>query len=276
MRKPEEIRDAIERLSSLPTIPPVVSKILRVIDADDVSIEKIGEFISSDQALSARVLKIVNSPVYGFPGRISSISQAIMLLGLSALKGMLLGVSIIDIMEKTMLGLWEHSFGTAMAARLIASKRGYKDIEDASVAGLIHDIGKVALSLCYPKEYGQVVSEAEEKGDYITVHEKEVLGITHDTAGLWIATKWHFPSQLVEAIGYHHRPSRAPGYMLLTSIIHLADSVVKMMGVGYSGDPLVHPVDKQAWQLIGFDRKEMLELFRDMERGLAEYEGPIF
>ncbi|HHN65304.1 MAG TPA: HDOD domain-containing protein, partial [Nitrospirae bacterium] len=167
MRKPEEIRDAIERLSSLPTIPPVVSKILRVIDADDVSIEKIGEFISSDQALSARVLKIVNSPVYGFPGRISSISQAIMLLGLSALKGMLLGVSIIDIMEKTMLGLWEHSFGTAMAARLIASKRGYKDIEDASVAGLIHDIGKVALSLCYPKEYGQVVSEAEEKGDYI-------------------------------------------------------------------------------------------------------------
>jgi HD-like signal output (HDOD) protein len=276
VKGPEKIRKDIEGLSSLPTIPPVVTKILRLLDTDEISIQRIGEFISNDQSLSARVLKIINSPVYGFPCRISSVSQAIMLLGLGALKGMLLSVSIFDIMEKAMIGLWEHSFGTAMAARLIAIKKNYRDVEDASVAGLIHDLGKVALSLCYPEQYEQVITQAREKEDYLMVFEREIIGTTHDMAGLWISKKWNFPLQLVETIGYHHNPCKAREHRLLTSIVHLSDIMIKMMGFGFSGDPFVYPVEKEAWGMLGFNRKDLLELFQKLEKGLSENEGFIF
>ncbi len=119
----QALRSQIERIDTLPTIPGVLRKLLVVIENPRISLNDVGSFISNDPVLTSRVLKVVNSPIYGFPGRISSVSQALILLGLNVVKGMLLGVSVFEAMQKTMVGLWEHSLGCAVTARIIAKKK---------------------------------------------------------------------------------------------------------------------------------------------------------
>ena len=105
------IREKIENINALPTIPKVLKKILGVIENPRISLNEISSFVAGDPALTTKVLKMVNSPIYGFPGRISSVNQAVILLGLTVVKGLLLGVSVFELMQKTMIGLWEHSLG---------------------------------------------------------------------------------------------------------------------------------------------------------------------
>ena len=277
MKKPDisSIKNKIESLSSLPTIPPVVTKILGVIDSEDISLKKIGEFISQDQSISARVLKIVNSPIYGFPGRISSVHQALMLIGLSAVKGMLLGISIFDMMQQSMVGLWEHSIGTAIASRIIASRVGIKNPDDVSVAGLIHDIGKVALSMCYPELYKKTLELASDRQMYITEAEKEVFGVTHTQAGRWLTEKWNFPKELIESVSSHHNPLQSKEYSKVTSIVTLSENLIKMMGFGFSGDPFVHSIDESLWQEVGLKDDDLLQVFSEVEDSIADKEALI-
>ena len=277
MKRPDitEIKRKIEGLSSLPSIPPVVTKILSLIDSADVSLKKIGEFISQDQSISAKVLKIVNSPIYGFPGRISSVHQALMLIGLSAVKGMLLGISIFDMMQKSMLGLWEHSIGSAITARIIANRLRLKNVDDISVAALIHDIGKVALSMCYPELYKKALEDAKQMETYITEAEKNIFGITHAQAGRWLTTKWNFPQELVESVAFHHKTDSAKQFQRTACIVKLSENIIKMMGFGFSGDPYVHTISDAVWSLIGLQMDDLKEVFSTVEETIKDKDALI-
>src|SRR5208337_5340498 len=156
------VKDRIETVQTLATIPAVAKRLLELVANPAVTLTEISHFISSDPVLTARVLRMVNSPVYGFPGRISSVNQAVLLLGLNVVKGLLFGVTVFDLMQKTMIGLWEHSLGCAIVSRLVAKKKGLKEPEEASVHGLLHDIGKVILVLQFPEEYEAVLKEAQD------------------------------------------------------------------------------------------------------------------
>ncbi|MCK5099851.1 MAG: HDOD domain-containing protein, partial [Desulfobacteraceae bacterium] len=147
------MRRKVERISSLPTTPDVLKQILVVIEKPNISLDEISNFISNDPALTTKILKMINSAIYGFPGRISSVSHATVLLGLNVIKGLLIGTSVFELMQKSMLGLWEHSLNCAITAKLIAQRKGFKEPEDVYAAGLLHDIGKVILILQFPKEY---------------------------------------------------------------------------------------------------------------------------
>ncbi len=269
MKPAAEIREKIESLSAIPTLPTVLTNLLAVIDSEGTSIKHIGDLINKDQALSTRLLKMVNSPVYGFPGRISSVHQALMLVGLGALKGMLMGVAIFDAMQKTMIGLWEHSIGSAIAARLIAVKVGMKETEEASVAALIHDLGKVTFGICYPDEYKALLGKAKTEEQYIVDVERENFGVNHAEAGRWIAKKWNFPGNLVEAIAYHHKPELAKDAGELAAIVHLSDMIIKMIGFGFSGDPYVHQVNSKAWELLGLDGEDLKDVLSELEDAVS-------
>jgi HD-like signal output (HDOD) protein len=154
-------RARIENIVGLPTVPGSLKRIAQILEKPNVTLEEIGRFVSADPALTARVLKMVNSAIYGFPGRISSVSHAVMLLGLNVIKGLLLGISVFDIMQKLMAGLWDHSLGCAVVARAIAEKKGIKDPEDVAVAALIHDIGKVILIMEFQEAYEEAIKDAE-------------------------------------------------------------------------------------------------------------------
>ncbi|PMP71307.1 MAG: histidine kinase [Thermodesulfovibrio aggregans] len=271
----QDVIAKIEKIESLPTIPPILKKILSVIEDPRVSLQKITDFVSSDPTLTARVLKMVNSPVYGFPGRISSVSHAMVILGLNAVKGLLLGVSVFEIMQKNMIGLWEHSLSTAIFARIIAMKRQLQAPEEISIGALLHDIGKVIFIMAFKDEYMKIINSAQEKESFLYEIERQYFGLTHAEVGGIIAKKWKFPQKLIEPIMYHHRPQLAEKFQMETAIVHISNILALARGVGYSGEIFVPSVHPFAWEILNFKSDEILEIFKEAEEPITT-SGEIF
>ncbi len=261
----DQLKYNIEQIETLPTIPPVMRKLLVVIENPSVSLTKICEFISNDPILTSKVLKMVNSPIYGFPGRISSVNQALILLGLNVVKGMLFGVSVFDAMRKAMIGLWEHSVGVAIVSRVIAKKLDLNDVEEVSVGGLLHDIGKVILSLKYTEDYSQALKISETDNIWIGQAEKKIFGINHSSAGAWISEKWHFPKSLIDIIKNHHNPYNADFAPLPTAIVHVADILVRAKGIGFAGDPFVWEINEKAWYQLNLSEEDLFDIYRELD-----------
>lgn len=271
----QEVIARIEKIEALPTIPPILRKILSIIEDPKVSLQKITEFVSSDPTLTARILKMVNSPVYGFPGRISSVSHAMVILGLNAIRGLLLGVSVFEIMQKSMIGLWEHSLSTAIFARIIATKKELQHTEEISIGGLLHDIGKVILIISFKDEYLKLIESVQWKEDFLYEIEKNHFGITHAEVGGIIAKKWNFPVKLIEPIMYHHKPQLAEKYHIETAVVHLSNILALARGAGFSGELFIPSVHPFAWEVLNLKEDDILKIFKEAEEPIAT-SGEIF
>jgi len=267
---PKLLRSQIEKIDTLPTIPSILRKLLAVIENPKISLTEIGSFISNDPVLTTRVLKMVNSPVYGFPGRISSVQQALILLGLNVVRGLLLGVSVFEVMQKSMVGLWEHSLGCAVTARIIAKKINVSEPEEVSVSALLHDIGKVVMILRFKDEYEAVVKDAEAKDLIIMDAERDTFGITHADSGSWVARKWNFPPTLVDVIEYHHKPNLSKVVPVHSAIVHLADILTRSVGFGFAGDNHVPAVNPAAWETLGLTAPDLRAIVDEMDLTLQE------
>ncbi|MCL4537431.1 MAG: HDOD domain-containing protein [Nitrospirae bacterium] len=269
------LRSKIEKIDNLPTVPPVLKNLLNIIENPNVSLSEIGNFILKDLVLTSRILRVVNSPIYGFPGRISTVSQALILLGLNVVKGMLLGVSVFEVMKKVMAGLWEHSVGCAITARIISKKKALSYLEEVSVAALLHDIGKVVLGLKFSDKYKKVMSEAEKKDIFVFDSEKNYFSVSHATVGAWLTEKWKFPRNLVEVIEYHHKPHLSKNVPVQTAIVHLSDILVRAKGFGFAGDALVPAVNPSVWEMLDFTETDIKEILDEMEDSFVRTEDVL-
>jgi putative nucleotidyltransferase with HDIG domain len=266
------LRHRIENIGNLPTVPETLKKLSAIIENPKVSLSNVSDFVQSDPAMTFRILKMVNSAVYGFPGRIASVSNAIMLLGLNVVKGLLLGISVFELMQKAMTGLYEHSMGCAAAARIIAQKKGLREPEEAYVAGLLHDIGKVVMALEFPDSYEAALACAAEEGILIGEAEKRFFADNHPVLGGILSEKWRFPKKLNEAILCHHQPQMAESFPVETAIVHLADILIKARGLGFAGDQIVPVVNEAAFDRLELSEQDILEIFREMEGTLEATE----
>jgi len=269
---PKILRHKVENINTLPTVPGVLKRLSVIIEKPRITLVEISAFISNDPALTTKVLKMVNSAIYGFPGRIASVSHATMLLGLNVIKGLLLGVSVFELMQKTMNGLYEHSLACAIASRVIAQKKGLKEPEEVSVAGLLHDIGKVILMLEFQKEYEAAMAEAQTKHISIFEAEKNQFDVTHANAGSWLAEKWRFPRSLIEVIECHHRPALSRNAPMETAIVHLADILVRARGFGFAGENLVPEVNSAAFELLKLSESDIKDVLKEMEDNMESAE----
>lgn len=269
---PKVLRHKVENINTLPTVPSVLKRLSAVIEKPRITVVEISAFISNDPALTTKVLKMVNSAIYGFPGRIASVSHATMLLGLNVIKGLLLGVSVFELMQKTMSGLYEHSLACAIASRVIAQKKNLKEPEEVSVAGLLHDIGKVILTLEFAQEYENAMKEAQEKKISMFEAEKNQFNATHADVGGWLAEKWRFPRNLIEVIEFHHRPTLAKNAPMETAIVHMADLLVRARGFGYAGENFVPEVNPVAYELLKLSDQDIKDVLREMEDNMEAAE----
>lgn len=265
----QTLRNSVESISTLPTVPDTLRRISRVLEKPRVGLDELGKLISNDPALTTKILKMVNSASYGFPGRISSVSHATMLLGLNVIKGLLLGVSVFELMEKTMMGLWEHSLACAMAARIIAQKKGLKEPEEVSICALLHDIGKSILMLQYAAIFQKAMSDAGKEGIGIYETELRYFTASHADVGQWLLRKWNFPRMLVDTIHHHHYPSLSQDAPMETAIVHVSDVVVRAKGLGYAGDSIVPAVNSTAWKKIDLSDDDLREILDALEEGAA-------
>lgn len=273
MSKAERIKTITKRIQSLPTLPPVVRKLTTMVESPDVTAQEVGKLISTDQVLSAKVLKLVNSPFYGFPGRISSISHAIILLGFNVIKGVVLSASVFDVMEKSMVGLWEHSLGSAIISGTLSRRLGLNEPEEISTAALLHDIGKVLVRISLSADYDKIAWVIEEKGCSFREAEIEVLGVDHAEIGQWLSEEWGLPERLIIPISYHHDPDNAVRLKERVAVVHIADSLVRAFGVGYGGDKWVTKISSGAWEFIGMPRLDLQQIMRKLLADLEEVDN---
>ena len=194
--KQQKLLNLVAKISSLPTLPHVVTKLEAMLENPNVSAEEVNRVISSDQVLTTKILKLVNSAFYGFPGQISTVTHAVVILGFSTVHSIALSTSVFDLFDmETKAGrferkkFWEHAIATAVISKLIAQKYLPTDAEKAFVAGLIHDIGKVILDQ-FLHVYLDCIIEEVYKDDILFVDaERKVMDCGHDEMGAWLAEK---------------------------------------------------------------------------------------
>ncbi len=263
-----ELKKQVKRIKNLPTLPGIVQKISKMVENPETSSADVGRLISQDQVLSAKVLRMANSAFFGMSRKISSITQALVILGFDVVKGLVLTTSVFDMMRSSMVGLWEHSIGCATAAGCIARKLGREDAEEILVAGLLHDLGKVVLSLQMPEETERILELAAQKKLSFYEAEQEVLEFSHGDVGLWLSEHWNLPEALADPMKYHHQPERARQAQFQTAVVHLADIMIRAKGYGFSGDNFVPPLSPAAWEILGMTTDDFDDIVADMEARL--------
>ncbi|NOX24614.1 MAG: HDOD domain-containing protein [Deltaproteobacteria bacterium] len=271
--KRQTFKNALRNTKNLPTLPGIINKLTRMADNPDTTTEQIGKVISKDHILAAKLLKLVNSAFYGFPQRISSLSGAIILLGFNVVKSLIISASIFEFMEDQDIELWEHSLACAVACSVIAKRLGADEPEEISTAGLIHDIGKVAIKMELTAEYKKINNMMQEKHIPMRLAEMEILGLDHAEAGGWLTKSWNLPHKLVELVACHHDPRKAKTEQLNSSIIHFADLLVRGMGYGHAGDDKVPMLSKRAWQLLDFSPEDIRGIIDEVEDNLWDVKG---
>jgi len=267
MMSPEYIKERVQSIIQLPALPAVAMEVVEMVDNPRTSASKLGKVISTDQALTAKVLKIANSPFYGFPRKISTIDFAIIVLGYDALKEIVISISLISSLQKKSDGLfdakrfWDHAIATGVLARRLARDLGYRVTEEVFVGGLLHDMGISVLHRYFKSEYRRIVEIARESELTFLEAEESVLSVTHAEVGGWLAERWNLPRHLVEAISLHHVPAKAEKNQELVALIHCADVFSNRVMKGET------EFDKG----VDFDRDALERLGLNDETTIAEY-----
>lgn len=235
----KELEQAIMAAGDLPTIPIVATKVMRLIESDNVQVDEIAKVVATDPAVAARVLKIANSAFYGCQRQIQTISGAIVVLGFGTLRSLVVAASVKDVYSAYGLSeklLWEHSFAAAVAARMLAHDTRMANAEEAFLAGLLHDIGKIIMNSIDRDKSQEVVQRCYNENVFFQEIEASVFPFTHAEVGALVVKKWNFPDTLVHAIQYHHAlasESEDDQYLKnLTAIVSLADLFCHKLGIG--------------------------------------------
>ncbi len=227
----------IANVKDLPPMPAIVMRALEMTLDPDASIHNLQLLISQDQALSAKILKIVNSAMYALRREVSTVSHAVAVLGMDTVKSVIMAASVERVFQTSKdLGtklMTDHSWGTALAARSIARRVRYENLEEALICGLMHDIGKPVLLQNLRQRYSEIISEVYRGGASFHQIELSAFGFSHAHVGALLAQKWNFPPQLVEAVGYHHNPLSAPSHRQLACIANLANLLMISLGIGF-------------------------------------------
>jgi putative nucleotidyltransferase with HDIG domain len=262
----------VANVKDLPPLPEIVMRAMEMTLDPDVSIRDLQLLISKDQALSAKILKIVNSAMYSLSREVSTVSHAVAVLGLRTVSSVIMAASIEGVFSRAKdLGaklLSDHSWGAALAAKAIARSVRYENLEEALVCGLMHDIGKPVIMMNFQARYNQIVSEIYKgNGNF---HQSELLtfGFSHAHVGALLARKWNFPPQLAEAVGYHHNPLSAPSHPKLACIINLANLFMISMGIGLEKDESLDLEKQPAAEHLKLSGSALSVLAADIEASI--------
>lgn len=271
------LQEIISRVEDIPTLPDTITRIIQLTDDANSTVQDIEREVLKDQSLTTKILRLANSAYYGYPRTISTISQATVLLGFQTVRSMALSATVSNILDKELEGyaleskaLLRQSQACAMISRFLAKKLRFSKAENAYVAGLLRDIGKVILNYYITEQYQQVINEVETRGITFLEAEETILGFNHAEVGAKIAEKWNLPEELVEAIAYHHTPDRAKVNEKMTAIVHVSDAMIMMMGMGLGIDGLAYRFSPHALELLKLDELDLQQYMAEASDFLVD------
>jgi len=260
----DALKERAESIRELSTLPAVILRVLEVMNNPMADARDVEKEIIEDPIITAKVLKVANSPFYGTERNISSISQAVVLMGFVEVQNIALSVSIFNrfLVPTKMFDrrqFWEHCFATAVTAEAL-QRRVNAHTNDGFVAGLLHDIGRIVLDQYFADEFEEVVAVAESQKLSLLEAERKVLGVTHGDIGYWVTDKWNLPTMLTDSILFHHSPFSCRESYVLTSIIHVADIISKAFGSYMKKEFSPSPKDESAFRLLNLDSEKVMDL----------------
>ena len=246
-------------IKSFPGMPGTAVRLLALIDNPAMRVSQIEQILRHDPGLTANVLRLANSAYFGIPSKVGSIRQAVILLGLKRLIQMVIAACVSAIMDKPVPGydlppgeLWRHSIAVSVAAEGLVKELNADAAEEIFTAALLHDVGKLVLGQFVQNEYQQIET-AISQGISFEMAEKIVLGANHADIGARILTNWSLPQEIINAVQFHHAPEDAPQVNTMLDIVHVANFMSMMIGIGIGRDGLHHEPSAEVTERLGLE-----------------------
>jgi len=268
-----QVRARVERTTDVQTLPHAMAKLRRRLDEPMASAIALGEEIGKDQVLAAKVLRLVNSGFYGLRTPVTTITQAMVLLGFDVVRTLVLSASVLDIVElmnRLLAGLWGHSLATARVAHALAERLEIRDPEEVALAGLLHDLGKVIIAQRFPAEAKEIAEIMAARDCLRHEAERTVLGASHAEVGMWLLRKWGLPDTLVAPIAYHHDFRADREFADRIAIVHVANVLCRARGLGQAESRRISAIHPEAWSLLGLGMSDVEHLYGQLENELID------
>lgn len=273
----------VDGVGQIPSLPSVVSKLLKVINHPNSSAEDAARFIEKDIGLAGKVLKLANSPYYGIPNTIESVHSAVVLLGFNTIKSIVLSTSVVKMFPArsgaplfNRVSFWKHCVEVALISRFLSLRTPAREVdaEIAFSAGLLHDLGTIVLDQTLAAEYQEVLALAQREGIALQNAERKLLGVDHAEISGMLMEKWDIPDALRIPATFHHRPQDAPSHVNTGWLICLANNLSHQRGAIYYPKQICSDPVERAHQVLGF--KENLQELLTVADGELERAADFF
>lgn len=276
-----DLDTVIRSIRQLPSLPAVVAELQSSMEQEDIDVHLLAAKITLDQALTAKTLRLANSSFYGMQSQVTSIQQAITVLGFNSIRTLVTACSVTGSFMPgpgnrfDFQAFWRHAIGTAVAARALAPHLGHNP-DTAFTAGLLHDIGALVLATSFPQLYQDAVAYRGSHDCATRDAERAVFGLDHALVGRTLAAYWKFPPAIQQAVASHHDDAyplevdNGGGKASLALTVHMANLVAHALDLSGVDDELAPPLSQQAWAALALSDATMLAVLRDTEQGFQD------
>jgi len=277
-----DIKSIIKKIDGLKPIPQVASKVMSIAENPESSMNDLSNVIIYDTAVTANLLKMVNSAYFGLPEKFDSVHQAIVYLGMAQVVDLVLLSASGENLRTAQDGydleageLWKNSVFSALIARELAEKKGVKETHLIFTAALLKDVGKVILSQYVKDSFDEINALVTEQNFTFKEAEKQVIGIDHAELGGMVAENWNFSPKLAEIIRHHHRPQESLISEFESSIVYMADTICMMMGIGVGSDGLAYRFHRNVVESLDLTERDFQKIIAGFVEKLKQLETMI-
>ncbi len=275
-----DIKSIIKKIDHLTPIPQVASKVMSIAEDPKSSMYDLSKVIIYDTAVTANLLKVVNSAYFGLPEKVDSVHQAIVYLGMAQVVDLVLLSASGENLQTAQEGydleageLWKYSVSSAILARELAEKKGVKETHLIFTAALLKDIGKVILNQYVKDSFDKINALVTKQNFTFREAEKEVIGIDHAELGGMVAENWKFSPKMVEIIRHHHRPQEASISEFESAIVYMADTICMMMGIGVGSDGLAYRFHREVVESLELTESEFQKIIAGFVEKVKQLEA---
>jgi len=275
-----KIEEIVAKTTDLPSFPKAALQVIAETESSTSSASALAFALAQDQSLSVRVLRLANSAYYGLSRQVSDLQEAVVVLGVRSVKNLALVAITYPLMNRSLDGyclgpkqMWVHSFGTGVAAQMIAKHSGVPNDDLAFTAGLLHDVGKLALSVWLENRIAPMIALAKKEDLAFDEAERKILGYDHAQVGEYLAESWKLPRRLIDPIRFHHDPNSCSPHNKIVDCVHFADFLTMTLGYGLGGDGLQYKIQEEPMLRLGLTPRILDELTEQFVEVYAQYDS---
>ena len=281
-RAKPNLEHIVNNATTVYSLPLIHDRLTQAINNPKASFADITTIISEDQGLSFRILKLANSPMFGYHKNIDTITKAATIIGTQQLRDLSLAISVMGVFKGipeeliNMTSFWQHSITCGIVARILATCRREANVERFFVSGVLHDIGQLVLCTAIPEELAELIMQCRDSGQPQYQAQHAAWGFDHSNVSGEMLSKWKIPLIIAEPVANHHSPSKAVTYPAEAAILHLSDLITHALQAGCSGETHVPPLDEQAWDLLDIPANMLGTILKQTDAQLDETMAILF